>query len=69
LTSSGELAIKRRRQALAWTWHLIDAGLRERFRGDRAVRDALPAILQQVAAGTLTPSAAAAQLLDDIQGR
>lgn len=69
LTSSGELAIKRRRQALAWTWHLIDAGLRERFRGDRAVRDALPALLEQVAAGMLTPNAAAAQLLDDIQGR
>ena len=34
--ASGELAAKRRRQALAWTWHLIDAGLRERFRGDRA---------------------------------
>lgn len=69
LTSSGELAIKRRRQALAWTWHLIDAGLRERFRGDSAVREALPGILEQVAAGTLTPNAAAARLLDGIQGR
>ena len=34
LAASGELAAKRRRQALAWTWHLIDAGLRERFRGE-----------------------------------
>ena len=66
LAVAGELAAKRQRQALAWTWHLIDAGLRERFRGDRAVRDALPAILEQVAAGTLTPNAAAAQLLDGI---
>jgi LAO/AO transport system kinase len=64
LAASGELAAKRRRQALAWTWHLIDTGLRERFRGDHAVRDALPAILEQVAAGTLTPNAAAAQLLE-----
>ena len=69
LAASGELAAKRQRQALAWMWHLIDAGLRERFRGDRAVRDALPAILEQVAAGTLTPNAAAARLLDDTQGR
>ncbi len=53
----------------AWTWHLIDAGLRERFRGDRAVRDALPDVLEQVAAGTLTPTAAAAMLLESTQGR
>ena len=64
LSASGELAEKRRRQALAWTWHLIDAGLRERFRGEQAVREALPLVLEQVAAGTLTPNAAAAQLLD-----
>ena len=64
LSASGELAAKRRRQALAWTWHLIDAGLRERFRGEHAIRDALPLVLEQVAAGTLTPNAAAARLLD-----
>jgi LAO/AO transport system kinase len=69
LAASGELAAKRRRQALAWTWHLIDSGLRERFRGNRAVRDALPDILRQVEAGTLTPTAAAAQLLEESQGR
>jgi len=64
LAASGELAAKRRRQALSWTWHLIDAGLRERFRGDAEVKSALPAVLEQVAAGTLTPTAAAAVLLD-----
>jgi LAO/AO transport system kinase len=67
--ATGELAAKRRRQALAWTWHLIDAGLRERFRKDRAVRDALPDVLAQVADGTLTPTAAAAMLLESTQGR
>ena len=36
LAQSGELGEKRARQALAWTWHLIDAGLRERFRNDDA---------------------------------
>ncbi|MEO8751572.1 MAG: methylmalonyl Co-A mutase-associated GTPase MeaB [Casimicrobiaceae bacterium] len=69
LVESGELAVKRRRQALAWTWHLIDAGLRERFRSDPAVRDALPRVLDEVAAGTLTPNAAATQLLDAASGR
>jgi len=63
LAASGELQQKRTRQALAWTWHLIDAGLRERFRGDRKVRDALPRVLRDVEAGALSPTAAAAQLL------
>ncbi|MFO1313328.1 MAG: methylmalonyl Co-A mutase-associated GTPase MeaB [Burkholderiales bacterium] len=68
LAASGELAHKRSRQALAWTWHLIDAGLRERFRNDPRVRDALPRLLRDVEAGALTPTAAAAQLLSDTQG-
>jgi LAO/AO transport system kinase len=63
LAASGELQEKRTRQALAWTWHLIDAGLRERFRADTRVREALPKVLRAVAAGTLTPTAAAEQLL------
>ncbi|MFO1399197.1 MAG: methylmalonyl Co-A mutase-associated GTPase MeaB [Burkholderiales bacterium] len=63
LERSGELAAKRTRQALAWTWHLVDAGLRERFAASAAVQAALPPILEQVAAGALTPTAAAAQLL------
>lgn len=63
LAASGELADKRKRQALAWTWHLIDAGLRERFRANEAVRAALPAVLDEVVKGTSTPTAAAAQLL------
>jgi LAO/AO transport system kinase len=69
LAAAGELAAKRRRQALAWTWTLIDAGLRERFRSDAGVRGALPACLEQVAAGTLTPTAAARRLLDCLEGR
>ena len=68
LASSGELDEKRARQALAWTWHLIDAGLRERFRNDEGVRDALPGVLRDVGAGKLTPTAAAAQLLSASKG-
>jgi LAO/AO transport system kinase len=69
LAAAGELAAKRRRQALAWTWTLLDAGLRERFRADPRVRAALPECLELVAAGTLTPTAAAARLLDCLEGR
>ena len=64
LQTSGELPAKRQRQALAWTWHLLDTGLRARFRDDPKVRAALPGVLADVAAGTLTPAAAARRLLD-----
>ena len=69
LAAGGRLAARRRRQALAWTWSLIDAGLRERFRNDAGVRDALPALLEQVAAGSQTPAAAAAELLARLERR
>jgi LAO/AO transport system kinase len=65
--ASGDLVARRRRQALAWTWHLIDEGLRARFRADGRVRDQLTAVLDQVIAGTLTPTAAASRLLDGRQ--
>ena len=68
LTASGELQEKRARQALAWTWHLIDAGLRDRFRHDAEVRDALANVLRDVEEGRLTPTAAAAQLLSRAKG-
>jgi len=68
LAASGELQRKRARQALAWTWHLIDAGLRERFREDAKVRGALAQVLHDVEAGELTPTAAAAQLLSASKG-
>ena len=64
LAASGELIAKRQRQALAWTWHLLDAGLRARFHDNPAVRSALPGTFAEVAAGTLTPAAAASRLLD-----
>lgn len=69
LTASGELAAKRQRQSLDWMWTLIDAGLRHRFRVHAGVRAALPACSAQVAAGTLTPTAAATRLLDTLERR
>jgi len=65
LLQSGDLAAKRKRQALAWTWHLIDSGLRARFRADPHVAATLPGVLAAVGDGTLTPTAAVAQLLRD----
>jgi LAO/AO transport system kinase len=68
-TASGELAARRRRQALDWMWTLIDAGLRERFRAHAGVKRALPACTAEVEAGTLSPAAAAARLLDTLERR
>jgi len=64
LDDSGELAEKRRRQALDWMWQLIDAGLHHRFREHLAVKATLPEIIQGVAAGTQTPTVAAHRLLN-----
>lgn len=63
MTATGELAEKRRHQALDWLWQLIDAGLRQRFRDHPAVRVALPDVTQAVAAGETSPTAAAQRLL------
>lgn len=63
MTASGEFAGKRRQQAQAWMWDLIDAGLRSRFRRHPGVRDALPALSAAVEQGESTPSAAALALL------
>ncbi|RLJ68352.1 methylmalonyl Co-A mutase-associated GTPase MeaB [Sulfurisoma sediminicola] len=63
LEAAGALVAKRRHQALAWMWQLIDSGLRARFRDHPGVRAALPQLLDAVDGGTVTPAAAAQQLL------
>ncbi|MGL1834134.1 methylmalonyl Co-A mutase-associated GTPase MeaB [Rhodocyclaceae bacterium SMB388] len=63
MQASGEFASKRKHQALAWMWELIDAGLRNRFRNHPEVRADLPALQAAVGAGETTPTVAALQLL------
>jgi LAO/AO transport system kinase len=60
---SGELQDKRRRQALAWMWNLIDSGLRANFRHHPRVRALLASTSAAVAEGRITPAAAAHRLL------
>ena len=64
MSDSGELATKRRHQAQAWMWQLIDSGLRHRFREHPGVAAALPELSQAVEAGTTTPAVAAHRLLN-----
>jgi len=62
-TANGRLAARRERQALAWMWERIDVGLKQAFRQHPAVRDVLPQLQRDVAAGRIAPSTAARNLL------
>jgi len=62
--ANGALERRRHAQDQAWMWERIDAGLRDRFRRHPAVREVLPALAEQVRAGTLAASVAARRLLD-----
>jgi LAO/AO transport system kinase len=63
MSANGELQARRRRQAVDWMWSQIDAGLRARFRNHPAVRESLDRLTAAVSRGTVSPSAAARELL------
>ncbi len=62
-TANGRLQARRHRQALAWMWDSLHAGLRHRFTQHPAVAAQLGRITREVEAGTLPASTAARQLL------
>ena len=66
----GEPGLKRRRaaQAVAWMWDEINETLEARLRDAPELAKRVPALERQVAAGTLTPTAAASSLLDAFFG-
>lgn len=61
---AGELDEARAEQATAWLWSEIGDTLLDRFRQDPAVTAMLGGIEAEVAAGSVTPTAAARSLLD-----
>jgi LAO/AO transport system kinase len=63
MTETGELELKRQRQAVDWMWTLIDSGLRSRFQQHSRVKHELESIRCAVSAGMITPAAAAGRLL------
>jgi len=63
MLASGALAAKRKRQALDWMTALVEHELRSRFYHQPAVKHELATVREAVAAGTMTPAAAAARLL------
>ena len=62
-TANGRLTARREKQALAWMWERIDAGLKQAFRQHPQVQALLPQMLQAVGQGRLPASAAARALL------
>jgi LAO/AO transport system kinase len=62
--ASGAFEERRRRQALAWMWDKVHAGLLADFHSHPAVRAALPGTIRDVNEARLAPSAAARALLE-----
>ena len=68
-TANGQFALRRERQALAWMWERIDAGLKQSFRAESSVKALLPLLIEQVSQGQVAASTAARQLLGAWQAR
>jgi LAO/AO transport system kinase len=64
LEATGELAEKRTRQQVDWMWSTVDERLRHSLRTHPEVRTLAPALEADVRAGRITPSLAAARILD-----
>ena len=64
LEASGERQLRRRDQARAWMWALLEEGLRSAFRADPAVAARIPDAERDVEELKATPAAAARALLE-----
>jgi LAO/AO transport system kinase len=65
LSSAGELASKRRRQQVDWTWTMVRDTLLTRLSEHPGVRALTPELERQVADGELTPTLAAERILKE----
>ena len=61
--ANGQITARRQHQSLAWMWERIDAGLKQNFKANPAVRARLQATTDAVASGQLAASTAARNLL------
>ncbi len=67
LTASGEMAEKRKSQALEWMSFLLDEGLRQWFYSTPKIIEILPQLRNLVAKGKTSPTAAADTLLSHLK--
>lgn len=63
MTSTGEIDLKRKRQAVDWMWLLVEEGLKERFFGHPKIKKKLKQIVFNVEKGEIAPTVAAQELL------
>ena len=66
-TANGLFQSRRQQQSLAWMWERIDAGLKQAFKHNPAVREALPRLTAAVQAGEMAASTAARNLLSALE--
>lgn len=64
LSASGELARRRRRQQLDWTWAMVREQLLGRLSTHPTVRAVVPGVERAVSSGELTPTLAAQRILE-----
>jgi len=69
MVHTGEFEERRRVQARAWLWRLVEDGLLAAFRGDPEVAELLPELERQVEDNAATPPEAARVLLDAFRGK
>jgi len=62
--ANGRLESRRQKQALAWMWERIEAGLKQAFRNHPSVRTQLPEMVAAVTQGRIAASTAARALLN-----
>ncbi|KAB0269793.1 methylmalonyl Co-A mutase-associated GTPase MeaB [Microvirga brassicacearum] len=63
LETTGELAAKRRAQDAKWMWALVHERLHDRLTQDAGMRKQVPEIEKAIAAGTLSPTAGADEII------
>jgi LAO/AO transport system kinase len=68
-TANGNFQSRRQNQSLAWMWERIDAGLKQSFKNNPAVREQLPQLTKAVQSGQMAASTAARNLLAALAGR
>ncbi|MBW2274883.1 MAG: methylmalonyl Co-A mutase-associated GTPase MeaB [Deltaproteobacteria bacterium] len=68
LEGSGEMEERRRHQARAWMWSLLDESLQHAFREHPEVAREIPRLEAEVAASKATPAAAARRLMAVFRG-
>jgi LAO/AO transport system kinase len=63
LSTTGELKEKRKKQAIAWMWSMVEEGLKDRFYKNAAITKKLTKTIEEVEQGIATPTVAAFNLL------